>query len=129
MRDEDRRAIAQDCARLVAQYANLNDAGDWCGLSDLYTADGRMARPSAPDIWIEGRDAILAAFQERPGRKGRHLCTNVVIDVIDETDARGECAVALFTEGAAPKLGSFHDRFVRTAGGWKFGERRGSLAY
>lgn len=119
--------IEHACARLVARYANLNDAGDWEGVVALYAPEGKMARPSAPDDWIVGRAAILAAFKARPARTTRHLCTNVVIDVLSDAEARGECAMALFDRDSAPRFGGFHDRFVRTAEGWAFAERRGFL--
>jgi len=124
-----RRAIEQDCARLVALYANLNDAGRWADVAALYAQDGRMARPTAPDEWIVGRDAILAAFLSRPARTTRHVCSNVVIDVVSEGEAIGESAMLLFTGEVAPKVGSFHDRFVAVEGEWRFAERRGSLTF
>ncbi|MFN4096888.1 MAG: nuclear transport factor 2 family protein, partial [Sphingomonas sp.] len=40
------RAIEADCAKLVARYANLNDAARWAELADLYAEDGRMSRPT-----------------------------------------------------------------------------------
>lgn len=121
-----RRAIEQGCAKLIARYANLNDAGRWTEAADLYAKDGRMSRPTAPDLWIIGRDAILKAFFARPARTTRHVCSNVVIDVIDADHAVGESAMLLFTGEGPPKVGSFHDRFVRTQAGWRFAERRGS---
>jgi hypothetical protein len=126
---DERRAIEQDCARLVALYANLNDAARWEDVAALYAEDGRMARPTAPDDWIAGRDAILTAFRSRPARTTRHVCSNVVIDVLDESHASGESAMLLFTGEGAPKVGSFHDRFVRVQGEWRFAERRGSLIF
>ena len=129
MSEEERRAIEADCARLIARYANLNDAADWQGVADLYVEDGRMARPTAPDDWTQGRAAILAAFLARPARTTRHVCSNVVIDVISPTQAVGESAMLLFTGDGAPKVGSFHDRFVLTPAGWRFAERRGSLTF
>lgn len=126
---EQRRAIEQDCARLVALYANLNDAGRWAEVASLYAPDGRMARPTAPDDWITGRPAILDAFVSRAARTTRHICANIVIDVLDADHARGESAMLLFTGAQAPKVGSFHDMFVRTDAGWLFTERRGSLIF
>lgn len=124
-----RRAIEADCARLIALYANLNDAACWDEVAALYTEDGLMTRPTAPDAPIIGRAAILAAFQGRPPRKTRHVCSNVVIDVESPTTARGVSAMVLFLEGNAPLAGSFHDRFELTPDGWRFSERRGSLAW
>lgn len=129
MTADERRGIEADCARLIALYANLNDAADWQGVADLYVLDGRMARPTAPNDWVEGRDAILAAFLARPARVTRHICSNVVIDVLSATEAVGESAMLLFAGDSAPKVGSFHDRFVLDAAGWRFAERRGSLTF
>lgn len=127
--DQDRIAIEHDCAKLVARYANLNDAGRWQELADLYAEDGRFARPSAPDDWIVGRDAILASFVARPARQGRHLCTNIDIEVLSADTAQGTCALCLFTSDAPPRIGSFEDRFVRTSEGWRFVERRGVMHF
>ncbi|WP_039391067.1 nuclear transport factor 2 family protein [Novosphingobium sp. MBES04] len=123
------RAIEHDCAKLVARYANRNDAADWEAVVALYAKDGRMARPSAPDDWIEGQEAILAAFTARAARTTRHVCSNVEITVLDADTAIGESAMLLFTGESVPKVGSFEDRFVRTADGWKFAERRGLMTF
>ena len=129
MTPDQRRAIEADCARLVALYANLNDAARWEELAALYSDDGVMTRPSAPDAPIIGRAAIRAAFTARPPRQTRHLCANVVIDVLSEDETLGSSAMVLFMPEGAPLVGSFHDRFTRTAQGWRFAERRGSLAW
>lgn len=129
MTADERRAAEADCARLIALYANLNDAARWDEVAALYAEDGVMVRPTAPDAPVSGRAAILAAFQARPPRVTRHVCSNVVIEVESADSARGESAMLLFTGGPAPLVGSFHDRFVRTAEGWRFAERRGSLLF
>jgi hypothetical protein len=129
MTPETVRAIEHDCARLIARYANLNDAARWADVAELYAEDGRMSRPTAPDVWIAGRGEILAAFLARPARTTRHVCSNVVIDVIDADHAVGESAMLLFTGDGAPRVGSFHDRFIRTDAGWRFAERRGTLTF
>ena len=129
MTPEERRAIEADCARLIALYANLNDKTQWDDLAALYAEDGRMSRPTAPDVFVEGRAAILAAFAGRPPRKTRHLCANVVIEALSPMEATGHSAMVLFQPDGAPLAGSFDDRFVLTADGWRFAERRGSLAW
>jgi hypothetical protein len=129
MTPDDRRAIEQDCARLISLYANRNDAARWHDVAMLYAPNCRMTRPTAPGEWIEGRDAILAAFLARPPRETRHVCSNIVIDVVGSGEAVGESAMLLFTGDAAPKVGSFHDRFVLTGEGWRFAERRGILHF
>lgn len=127
---QERRAIEWECAQLVARYANLNDSADWEAVAALFAEDGRMARPTTPDDFVEGRAAILEGFTSRPARVTRHVCSNVVVDVESATSARGESAMVLYT-GAdkAPVVGSFHDRYVLTDEGWRFAERRGSLTF
>jgi hypothetical protein len=129
MTPDERRAIEHDCARLIALYANLNDEARWDEVAALYAGDGVMIRPTAPDKPARGRAAILAAFKARPPRVTRHICSNVVIDVESDALARGVSAMLLFTGASEPLIGSFHDRFVRTAEGWRFAERRGSLLF
>lgn len=109
-------------------YANGKDAADWDLVARL--RGGRPDVPAdRPDDFIEGRDAILAAFRARPARTTRHVTSNVVIGVESATSARRECALVLYTAYKAPIVGSFHDRFVRTSDGWRFAERRGSLTF
>jgi len=126
----DRRAIEWDCARLISLYAQLNDAARWEEVAALYARDGLMTRPTAPDAPIVGRDAILAAFQARPPRVTCHICTNIVVTVESAQRARGSSAMLLFTAADAPPLvGGFQDIIVLTEEGWRFAERRGSLAF
>lgn len=129
MTGDERRAVEADCARLIAAYANLIDAGDWAGVAALYADDGVMIRPTAPDVAIAGRAAIFAALEGRPPRVSRHICANVVVDVEGPDAARGESAMLLFTGTGPPLVGSFHDRFVRTAEGWRFAQRRGAIVF
>ncbi len=127
--DDERRAIEWDCARLVSLYARLNDEGRWGEVAALYAEDGVMTRPTAPALPIAGRAAIRAAFEARPPRTTRHVCSNIVVDVIDADHATGSNVMLLFTAYGPPLVGNFDDRFVRTAAGWRFAERRGSLTF
>jgi 3-phenylpropionate/cinnamic acid dioxygenase small subunit len=127
--EDERRAIEADCARLIALYANLNDEARWDEVAALYAEDGVMVRPTAPDAPLLGRAAILAAFQSRPPRKTRHVCSNVVITAHGSDSASGTSAMILLQPEAPPLAGSFHDKFVRTPEGWRFAERRGSLTW
>lgn len=122
----DERAIE----RMIIDYAGLNDAGDWHAVAAMYVADGRMTRPAAPDAFIKGRDAILAAFHARPPRTTRHIVGNIRVTIEEANAARAESQILLFTAaGAPPLVGSYSDRLVRTADGWRFVERRGRLDF
>jgi ketosteroid isomerase-like protein len=121
---DDARAIK----RLIIDYAAHNDAIDWDAVAALYVPEGRMSRPTAPDDFIEGQGAILAAFKSRPARTTRHICANIRVDV-DGDRATATSQILLFTGHEAPKVGSYADKFTRTADGWRFVERRGSLDF
>jgi ketosteroid isomerase-like protein len=121
---DDARAIE----RLIIDYAAHNDAGDWDAVAAFYIPEGRMSRPTAPDDFIEGRDAILAAFKSRPARTTRHICANIRVDVSGDT-ATATSQILLFTGHDVPKVGSYHDKLTRTADGWRFVERRGSMDF
>jgi hypothetical protein len=127
-------------AELITRYAALNDDGDWDGVAALYTDDGRMSRPTAPEVFTAGRAAILAAFRARPLRATRHIVANVMVTLDSETDARATSQILLFTGVSAgeglpvqsatpPLIGTYRDRLLRTDHGWRFVERRGSLDF
>jgi len=141
MTDDERRAIEADCERLIKRYVNLNDAQDWPAVAGLYTEDARFARPSKPGEFVEGRTAILESFLARPARAQRHLIANVVVDVESPTAARAFSVIVLYQGEKAepgelpamsadsPLVGTFTDRLVRTADGWRFAERVGGLDF
>jgi ketosteroid isomerase-like protein len=114
--------------KLIIGYAAHNDAGDWDAIAALYVSDGRMSRPTAPDDFIEGQAAILAAFTSRQLRTTRHICANIRVWAEGDS-AMAESQILLFTGHEAPKVGSYHDRLTRTPEGWRFTERRGSLDF
>ncbi len=115
--------------RLIVDYAAYNDAGDWDAVAALYLPDGRMSRPTAPDVFITGRDEILAAFRARPRRVTRHIVANIRVTVSGDT-ASATSQILLFTApGAPPLVGSYHDRLALTENGWRFAERAGHLDF
>ncbi|SFG44590.1 SnoaL-like domain-containing protein [Novosphingobium sp. CF614] len=115
--------------RMIADYAALNDAGDWAAVAAMYVPEGRMSRPTAPDAFVEGRDAILAAFQARPARASRHVVANIRV-VLAGDGATATSQILLFTAAdKLPLVGTYADRLVLTDEGWRFIERRGSLDF
>jgi len=115
--------------RLILDYAAHNDAGEWDALAALYLPDGRMSRPTAPDVFITGRDAILAAFRDRPRRVARHIVANIRVTLAGES-ATASSQILLFTApGTPPLVGTYRDRLALTADGWRFAERAGSLDF
>ena len=140
--EQTRRAIEWDCARLINLYMQLNDAGDWNGVADLFTEDGALYRPTIPDKAIAGREAIREGFKARPATAvTRHVVSNIVVEAESETEASATSIMLLFrgqaTEdgslpahhSADPLVGFFKDRLRKTANGWRFVERRGGLDF
>ena len=135
--------IERACARLVALYTHRVDFGDAESVAELFAEDGVW---EVGDTRFEGRDALRAMLrnrQEMSGRRSRHVCTNLAVDVVDPDHATGLVYLSLYRhdfgsterdEGVAPggppvAVGQYRDRFVRTADGWRFAWRRAELAF
>jgi ketosteroid isomerase-like protein len=133
-------ADIEACRALIVEFAARIDAGQADTLGELLTPDASFARPTMPDKVIEGREAILAAFSSRPKHLvSQHLNLNIRIRITGPDSAEGHSVVMLFLANAAdelvpgkgrpagaPLLGTWTDRFVRTADGWRFKDRRGA---
>lgn len=135
MHDE---SIRRTCTELISRYAYLNDGRRFEELAALFTEDALLFRPSAADQAIQGREAILAAFRKRPADTITfHVCSDILIDVLDADRARGRSRILLLSASrhadgtappaSAPMPGVFIDHFALTEDGWKFAERRGSF--
>jgi hypothetical protein len=140
MNIDDQAAIERACARLISEYAFLNDQRRYDELAALFTPDARLFRPSAPDKAIVGHDAILEAFSKRPADVMTfHVCTDVIVTVEDGSSAHAQSRILLLSAkrpesntikpavADTPVPGVFHDKFKLTGSGWKFAERRGSF--
>jgi SnoaL-like protein len=132
----DTVAIERACERLVLDFVFFSDHQQPEALSQLFTNEGVMHRPSGDSLI--GRDAIHKSYQARPaGRLTRHLCTNIRITVDSADRARGlsyaliysavlnQPAYAHFGIETEPRhiVGEFEDEFVRTPEGWRFAVR------
>ena len=133
-------ADEQACARLIAQYARFVDSGEAARVAELFTPDGVWESAEAR---MAGRAEIAKGFmrrQKQADRVSRHVCTNVLIDVVSEDEAVGRCVFTLYrADGIDPgsiartttpaMVGDYVDRFVRTAEGWRFSHRRAEAAF
>jgi 3-phenylpropionate/cinnamic acid dioxygenase small subunit len=118
--------------RLLARYCQLLDDSHFPEWTELFTPDG---------LWVlgerqyRGRAEMHAYMQQlrrdRPLWRTRHVCTNIVVDLVDAMQARATSNLALIArDGDAPwrvaSLGRYEDQLVRAADGatWQFSERR-----
>jgi ketosteroid isomerase-like protein len=132
-------ADIEACRSLILEFAARIDSGQMHTLGELMTADASFARPTVPDVVLQGREAILAAFAARPKHLvSQHLNLNMRIRLTGPDTAEGHSVVMLFLADAndevlpgkgrktgAPIVGTWTDTFVRTADGWLFKDRRG----
>ncbi len=135
----DTRAIARDCEALSYAYARAVDFRDHDAFAHLFAEDGVL---DAGEL-LEGREAIARAISRRPYElRTRHILSNIFIDVVSATEARGIAYLTLYRHSGPESLGSrpvpvagpaavghYEDRFVRTAQGWKFARRKLHLAF
>lgn len=139
MKQADRRTIEADCQALSIAYARAIDFRDYDAFVDLFAEDGVLDTGTP----LEGRAAIAEALTRRPDElRSRHVLTNIFIDVLSGSEARGISYLSLYRhigpeslkgqpvpfDGPAA-IGHYEDRFVRTAAGWKFKRRKLQLAF
>lgn len=127
--DVESLADVEDIRRLKARYLRAVDDKDWDGLTDVFAVDARL---DATRGVTEGADAI--ATRLRAGLDGLVTVHRVHQD---EIYVCGDEATAVFamddlvihpsTAEATVGIhghGRYHDRFVRTAEGWRLAEMR-----
>lgn len=129
----DRLMIERACEGLIVAYSHLIDFGQAARVGELFTDDGVW---QSPENRFAGRATIDDAFSQRQantGRRSRHVCTNVAIDVLSNDEAKGLCYFTLWradnVEGEVARVsrpemvGEYRDTFVRTTAGWRIRER------
>jgi uncharacterized protein (TIGR02246 family) len=140
MDDLQKLRIERECERLVTRYCHLVDHGQAAQVAELFTEDGVWASPEAT---MTGREQIRAGFQRRQentARMSRHVCCNLLVEVVDEDHAGGVVYLTLYrTDGdparrvspsAAPSVvGEYRDRFRRTPDGWRFAKREIEVSF
>ncbi len=136
-----RQAIEHECGKLPFLFARYADNGDHAALADLFTRDCKFARPFQPQYPFYGRDRVQAIFRDRPPILVRHIVTNVLVEVISETEARGHNYLTMLSSHASTTppqeaggiyVGGFEDHYVLDDGAsglrWRFAERAGMVA-
>ena len=134
MDDLQKMLIERACERLVTEYCHFVDHGEAAKIASQFAEDGVWA---SGKVVRNGRAEITAAFSQRErntARISRHVCCNLLIDVIDENSATGVVYLTLYRHDgeagrrSAPSdvpeiVGEYRDQFVRTAEGWRFKRR------
>jgi len=140
MDDLERLLIERACARLVTEYCHFVDHGEAAKIADQFTEDGVW---KSAENTMSGRDAIRRGSQNRQDnveRMSRHVCSNLLIDVIDENNAKGVVYLTLYRHDGKPErrvspsdvptmVGEYRDTFMRTPAGWRFKRREAVVSF
>jgi 3-phenylpropionate/cinnamic acid dioxygenase small subunit len=122
-----------DIEKLIFTYAELMDAGDLEGVAALFehavvTNDKGEAVGGAEALAARWGKSVIIHPDGTP--RTRHVTTNLVVDVDEETDtamARSYVTVFQEIEDELPLqpifAGTYLDRFARVDGQWRFTER------
>jgi len=122
----DRLQIEHACTALCMDFARALDFTDQDHFMELFTEDAVLAYVDR----CEGLEAIARFVGGRPREiTTRHVVSNVWIDVLDATQARGlsYCTLYAGAPGAAPHvvaIGHAQDRYRYVDGDWKIARRQ-----
>lgn len=121
----NRLAIDRDAIRdLLAHYTYNGDRGRVAELAACFTADGVLEYPGASPVGPAAIAASLSSGTRSPKLKFvRHHITNPLIDVDGDT-ATARSYFTVYCNIGPDHSGTYDDRLVRTADGWRFAHRR-----
>ena len=131
--------IKHACTELSIGYARHVDFGEYDDFVDLFTDDAVLNL----GFKLEGKEAIRKSMTKRSAElRSRHVLTNIHIDVLSESEARGISYLTLYRHqgpeslDAAPvefqtpaAVGHYADEYRKTDAGWKIAHRRIELAF
>jgi len=84
------------CSRALLRFYDLFDRWDYEGMAALFMPDGAWHRAGK---LLQGRAAIVAELQTRSTtQKIRHVLTNLLVDVHDETHAEARCYLTVYRQ-------------------------------
>jgi len=84
------------CSRVLLCFYERFDRWDYEGMAALFTPDGAWHRAGK---LLQGRAAIVAELQKRSTtQKIRHVVTNLLVDVHDETHAEARCYLTVYRQ-------------------------------
>jgi ketosteroid isomerase-like protein len=138
MSDASNTNCERACESLCVGFAIAVDQRDYAACIDLFAEDAVFEHVTGP---LKGRAEILAMLEARPlNAVTRHMCTNIVVEALGSTEARGRSYVTLFRGTAAPGsdgplpsemplVAEYQDRYVFVNGAWKIQHRKTSLIF
>ncbi|TCK36210.1 SnoaL-like protein [Paraburkholderia sp. BL8N3] len=139
MTQEEISSAERACCRLVHEYCYAVDDCDADRFVEVFTADAVWDREGhAP---LTGHEQLRAFFTgRRTDITTLHLCSNVLVNVLDADSATGRSYVTVFRsevlahrEGLPPAIpdlvAQYTDDYRRTAHGWRIARRKVSVRF
>ena len=133
MTEDERDRIERACLKIVVDCAHAADNFRHDEFVSLFTKDGALILPRGE---YRGHKAIAEMLAGRDRKQMTcHVVTNTKITVLDGTNASGVVYLTLYKGNPAAgeavvydtvpeAVGCYEDRYVKTAEGWRFAERR-----
>lgn len=138
MNTEAQIVITQwQCQQLLHRTMNLMDNQQWEALSNCYTKDAELIRPSDPTNSISGRENIKASFFKRPPRTSCHMLANCEFEIANSGEVYAVSKVMLISSNSVDQkvvkansklmIGTFRDILINIEGKWFIKKRKGSV--
>jgi hypothetical protein len=136
---EEMLSAERACCRLVHEYCYAVDDCDADRFIDVFTADAVWDR--AGHASLTGHEQLRAFFTgRRTDISTLHVCSNVLINVIDADIATGRSYVTVFrsVRSAVPEVfppaipdlvAQYTDDYRKTGFGWRIARRRVSVRF
>lgn len=116
----DRDAIRS----LLAHYTYNGDRGRLAELADCFATDGTLEFPGGSGTGPQGVMTALSRGPANPARTFvRHHTTNPLIEVTGD-QATSRSYFQVFSDNGPDHAGTYDDRLIRTAQGWRLAHRR-----
>lgn len=129
MNELERLLLEREIAQGLTRYARLCDERDWDAIAEVFSDD---ASADYGGWRLADRAAIAAMLRRHLGGCGptQHLLGNLTV-AADGESVTSRIAVRAAHRGAGELsgesyecLGEYHDRWKRTAAGWRIAHRR-----
>ena len=141
MEREAERAIEWDVQKVMSQFYQYVDQGEFEKAANLYVPDANW---ESMGVKLKGRENILKALHGGLTEGTiRHVLTNTVVTVIDEDHAEARWYSTVYyspdgriedSDGPMPfegphRVQDFFTAAMRTPEGWRFTSRKSSLIF
>jgi ketosteroid isomerase-like protein len=141
-------AIETSCKRLLMRYCAASDRKDFDTLMTVFADDAVWQRPDQPLLvgagqirgFFEALEAKRVSDEFPTGHKQRHLVTTFHVDVLSPREATSIAYALVWRDETPPATGpsamrqpevlvEYHDRYRKTAEGWRIVEHEARHAF